>query len=90
MLGTFLVFCACLWAILWYLTHEANRDSLSNHDTGKQLQHQALDRKRNRKKHGEKLGIEIFSKGYKSKLCSLLFIRPVIWKDIVGDVAQRS
>lgn len=56
MLGTFLVFCVSLWAILWYLTYDDNRDSPSNHETGKQEQHQALGRKRNRKKHGEKRG----------------------------------
>ena len=82
MLGTFLMFCASLWAILWYLTYDDTRESPSNHETGKQKQHQALGRKRNRKKHGEKRGIETFPKGYGSKLYPAPFIRPVIWKGI--------
>lgn len=90
MLGTLLVFCASLWAILWYLTYDNNRDNLNDHETGKQEQHPALGKKRSRKKHGEKRGIRIFPKGYGTKLYLALFIRPVIWKGIFGVVAVRS
>ena len=56
MLGTFLVFCLCLGAFLWYLqaSYETNEDDVKD-QTGavKQQPQQGLGRKRNRRKHGE-------------------------------------